>query len=117
MSELRRQLRADLVSAMRGGDAERRDALRALIAAIENAEAVPTTSSAGAVEESAVGVGSAEAQRRVLTPADEHAIVLAQASEASDAAAAVEQSDPARARALRDLARLYLSHVPPPPQD
>ena len=48
--------------------------LRTALSALENAEAVPT-SRAGAIEQAPVGAGAAEAARRVLSDADELALL------------------------------------------
>jgi hypothetical protein len=90
---LRDRLRARLTQARRDRDVELAAALRTAIAAIENAEAVPsgpvparsvTTSEhvAGAV----VGVGAGETDRRGLDEEDERGIVRAEAADLRSAA-------------------------------
>nr|NLD40841.1 hypothetical protein [Actinomycetales bacterium] len=72
VGQFRSVLRSGLREAMKGHDAPAVSALRSLLAAIDNAEAVHGVP-AGATNESehvakaALGVGSAEAERRSLT--------------------------------------------------
>lgn len=79
----RTRLRADLTAAMKARDADAVSVLRTLIAAIDNAEAIPVSAgaeaaSAGgwAISGASTGVGSTEAARRVLTD-DEVARLIA----------------------------------------
>ncbi len=79
-SPLRSALRSRLTVALRERDRAGAATLRSAIAALENAEAVPTTddlapTTSSHVAGAAVGLGAAEAERRVLTDADEKAIV------------------------------------------
>ena len=62
--------------------------LRATLAAIDNAEAVDPAEDvrAGAVEQSAVGLGAAEAERRLLTERDIERIVRAECADLESAA-------------------------------
>jgi len=69
-TELRETLRAGLKSALRSRDRVATQALRSALAAIDNAEAVPTNTRAGAIEAAATGVGSTEAARHRLSPED-----------------------------------------------
>lgn len=103
---LRDRLRAALPAALKARDRATASTLRATLAAIENAEAVDAGSvRAGAVEASAVGIGVAEAERRVLTEADVVAIVRAEIAERKNAAAVYETSGrPAEATKLRSAA-------------
>ena len=81
---LRDRLRAALPVALKARDRATASTLRSTLAAIENAEAVDAGSvRAGAVEASAVGIGVAEAERRVLTEEDVVAIVRAEIAERS----------------------------------
>lgn len=76
--ELRDRLRRDLRAAMKSRKPEAVSALRALIAAVDDAEAVqpgPPPSAAGVIAQSSPGIGSAEAPRRELSAADLGAIV------------------------------------------
>lgn len=81
MTEVRTALREAIPAAMRARDREALSAYRIAAAAIDNAEALPTEASAGAIELSPVGVGAAEAPRRTLTEAEARAIVQAEIAE------------------------------------
>jgi uncharacterized protein YqeY len=101
---------------MRARDKAAVSALRATLAALDNAEAVPveeaTTRGAGAVEQSPVGVGATEAARRELSEREVTDIVRAEAAERMDAAA--QLTDPAhadRATRLRAEATVLLRHL------
>ncbi len=103
---LRDRLRAGLRDAMRARDKPVVAAIRSALAAIDNAEAVPLDPSddrhrAGAVEASAVGVGAAEAERRVLTEGEVVAVVELEVRERMQAVAAVGEHSPERADAIR----------------
>ncbi|MEU8790872.1 hypothetical protein [Streptomyces sp. NPDC048643] len=80
---LRSLLRADLVAAMKARRTEAVTALRTAIAVIDNAEAVEAPAQAAhAVSEhvagARTGVGSTEAERRVLSVDDVRALLRAQ---------------------------------------
>ncbi|MFC4374803.1 hypothetical protein ACFO5K_11900 [Nocardia halotolerans] len=84
---LRDRLRAALKTAMKARDRGAVSALRSALSAIDNAEAVDAgQSKAGAVEDSAVGLGAAEARRRDLTEADIVAVVRREVDERRTAA-------------------------------
>lgn len=96
--DVRTRLRRDLIAALKAQDDVAIVALRSAIAAIDNAEAVdvrrdshPEVSSEHVAGASA-GVGSSEAARRVLSDADERAVVRAEADERSDAAAEYQKA-------------------------
>jgi uncharacterized protein YqeY len=109
-STLRSALRSRLTVALRERDRAGCATLRSAIGALENAEAVPTTgdlapTTSSHVAGAAVGLGAAEAERRVLTDADERAIIASE-TEALRAAAdeytragAADRADEARAAA------------------
>ncbi|MCQ9180607.1 GatB/YqeY domain-containing protein [Streptomyces sp. IBSBF 2953] len=88
---------------MRARDKVAVSALRATLAALDNAEAVPVDEAGlrgGALEHSPVGVGATEAARRDLTEEDISDIVRAEAAERLEAAA--QLTAPAHAdRAVR----------------
>lgn len=89
---LRARLRAALPVAMKARDRHAASALRSALAAIDNAEAVDVApSGAGAVEQSAVGLGAAEVARRELTEADIAGIVRAEIAERRSAAEEYER--------------------------
>jgi uncharacterized protein len=107
-TSLRARLQAALAEALRGRDLAAASALRSALAALSNAEAVP----AGTLESTAVtsphvagttvGVGTAEAGRRSLSPADAEAIVRTEIAERRDAADGYERhGHPGRAGKLR----------------
>lgn len=81
--DLRAQLRAELLAAMRGRETEVVSALRSAIAAVENAEAVapdegrPPSGSAH-IAGAAYGAGATEACRRAVTAGQVRAIIAAQ---------------------------------------
>jgi len=92
---LRQRLREALPAAMKSRDRPAVAALRATLAAIENAEAVVVddgTRRSLAIEDTPVGVGAAEANRRELTEDDVARIVRAEVAEREAAATAYEKS-------------------------
>jgi uncharacterized protein len=92
---LRDRLRAALPAALKSRDRATASTLRATLAAIDNAEAVPVPAGApraGAIEASRVGVGAAETARRELTEADVAAIVRGEIEEHHRAAGVFEKS-------------------------
>lgn len=107
MSELRLRMRAVLTEALRARDKASASALRSALAALENAEAVPAVSPDGAagsahVAGAYVGVGTAEAERRRLTSAEETAIVDGELAGLAEAVATYDRlSDSDRAAAPR----------------
>ena len=103
-SPLRTRLRAALLEARRARDAETVSTLRTALAALENAEAVPTAARAGAIEQAPVGAGAAEAARRVLTNADELALLDEEIASLHEAGRAFSSSAPDRAAAVRRAA-------------
>lgn len=112
---LRLRLREALRAGMKSRDRVTVGALRSALAAIDNAEAVQPAASADqslAIEQSPVGAGAADVERRVLTEADVVQIVRAEVA-AREAAAAeydtVGQQE--RAELLRADARVLLAHL------
>lgn len=93
---MRTSLRHDLKTAMRERDRVAISALRSVIAGIENAEAVEPTGRPVAstsdphIAGSAGGAGAAEADRRVVSEADEVAFVREAVAERRSAAAEYE---------------------------
>lgn len=102
-SPLRARLRSALLDARRARDSAATSTVRTVLAALENAEAVRVDSvpSAGAIEESVLGVGTADAPRRILTAADELAVLEAEIASLDEAAAAYDVVAPDRAEAAR----------------
>jgi hypothetical protein len=116
-SAFREQLRCDLRVAMKQGRREAISALRTLIAAIDNAEAVrpgaeSTRIGGGVIAASSPGVGSTEAPRRVLSADDVRAIVEDLVDEydtQADQYGSMRQGDAAeRLRRAADVLRDYL---------
>jgi hypothetical protein len=104
-SPLRSRLRAALLDARRARDAETVSTIRTALSALENAEAVPTHgTSGGALEDAPTGVGATEAARRVLSDADEVAVLDAEIASLHEAGRAYACSAPERAAAARRAA-------------
>lgn len=96
------RLRAELTRALRQRDAERVEVLRATLAAIGNAEAVPVQTHGVALEASPVGVGIRDVPRRELSDDDVARVICAEIAERRSAAAVYEQAGrPDHAQRLR----------------
>ena len=111
--DVQERLRMALRTAMKARDMVATSALRSVIAAIGNAEAVslaPSRGQAGGDQHfagSAAGLGAAEAARRALTASDVASIVAAEAADRRAAAAQYEASGHAdRAARLRHEAEV-----------
>ena len=93
-ADLRVLLQSSLLPAMRVGDKDTVDVVRAALAAIANAEAVPvddaTTVTEGPIAGAAVGVGATEAARRELSEDEVREIVE---RERQDRVHAAEESE------------------------
>ncbi|HEY7277778.1 MAG TPA: hypothetical protein VH594_17535 [Trebonia sp.] len=114
---LRAALRRDLVSAMKARQPDAVAALRAAIAAIDNAEAVPAPEARQAATSSHIagaraGLGAAEAARRDLSDSDQRALLRDQitgyTSEADRYEALGQPDAAARLRAQAHLLSAYL---------
>ncbi|MRH90942.1 hypothetical protein GFY24_26470 [Nocardia sp. SYP-A9097] len=111
---LRDRLRAALPVAMKARDRSATAALRSALGAIDNAEAVDASDvRAGAIESAAVGLGTAERARRILTEADIESIVQ---SEVDDRRTAATEYDALsggadRAASLRTEADALAAHL------
>lgn len=112
-SPLRVAFRDRLTAAMRARDRQTTLAMRSILAALENAEALPVTSLRTIVANSehvagaAVGLRAGEAARRLLSADDERALVereVAELRSASATLAAVDQHE--RARELIQIAEI-----------
>lgn len=79
------RLRADLKIAMKDRDRDRMKVLRSVLGAIGNAEAQPVedhpTSNDSPIAGAALGLGAAEAERRVLTEDDVRRVIAAERDE------------------------------------
>ena len=110
-TEIRQALRAELTAAMKRRDRVAMGACRSALGAIDNAESEGVAAPrAGAIETSAVGIGAAEAARRVLTEPDLRAVVAAEVAERRSAAAELPASVADRAAELRAEAAV-LEHL------
>lgn len=108
---MKARLRADLTTAMRARNAAEVKLLRALVAAIDNAEAPPA---AGQPAESGFGfaAASSEVQRLILGAAEVQQVLRSEIEEREHAAAEFDRvgrpDQAADLRAQADLARRYL---------
>ncbi len=94
VSSLRVALRNRLTAAMRARDRQTVGAMRNVLAALENAEAVPVTHgtpmpTSEHVAGAADGLGAGEAPRRSLTPDDEREVVEREVAEMRSSSAAL----------------------------
>lgn len=100
---------------MKARDRAATSALRATLAAIDNAEAVtPEESTQGglAIEQVALGVGATEVARRALTEHEVEQIVRAEVAERETAAEQYDRAGhPDRAEQLRSEARALVAHL------
>ena len=110
MDDLSTRLRAALTTAMKARDKAAVTALRAALAAIDNAGAVTPTGDAvppseGPIAGSVAGLGAAEATRRALSDGDIDALVWAEITDREEAAAGYDQAGrDDHAQRLRDEA-------------
>jgi len=84
---MKTRLRADLRAAMKEGRTSEAKLIRALVAAIDNAEAAPLRVDQQAADQHRFHDGSAEVERLSLTPAQVHAVLVAEMQERERAAA------------------------------
>jgi uncharacterized protein YqeY len=109
---MKARLRADLRTAMKDRRADEAKILRALVAALDNAEAPPIPAGQKAADLHHFHSGTAEVERLLLGEADVHQVLLAEIHERECAAAELEQLGKfERAQALRGeaaLAKRYL---------
>ena len=110
MDELSARLRAALTTAMKARDRSAVTALRAALAAIDNAGAVTVNGDSAAPTEGPIagavaGLGAAEATRRALSDDDIVALVWAEVTDREDAATGYDQAGrDDHAQQLRDEA-------------
>jgi len=110
VQELSARLRAALTTAMKARDRTAVTALRAALAAIDNAGAVTPTRDGVALTEGPIagavaGLGAAEATRRALSDDDIVALVWAEVTDREDAATGYDQAGrDDHAQQLRDEA-------------
>ena len=110
MDDLSTRLRAALTTAMKGRDRAAVTALRAALAAVDNAGAVTRTGDAvapteGPIAGAVAGLGAAEATRRAISDDDINALVWAEVTDREEAAAGYDQAGREdHAQQLRDEA-------------
>ncbi|HEY7047791.1 MAG TPA: hypothetical protein VH373_11265 [Jatrophihabitantaceae bacterium] len=110
---VRAALQAAITQAMKRRDRAAAAVYRTALAAIDNAEAVPQGDQirGGAIEQSPLGVGRAEATRRALTDGDMADVVRRDAQERLAAADSLAAANALAAERLRREARLLLDLV------
>ena len=114
---LRHALRRDLAMAMKARQPDAVAALRAAIAAIDNAEAVPAPEARQAATSSHIagaraGLGAAEAARRDLSDSDQRAVLREQITGYTTEADRYEAlGQPAAAACLRAQAHLLSAYL------
>lgn len=112
---LRERLRAALPAALKARDRIAVTALRATLAAIDNAEAVDRPIQVDqrlAIEQTPIGVGAAEVERRALTADQVEHIVRTEVAEREAAARDYERAGRFdRAKRLRDEAGVLAAHL------
>ncbi|MDA2890774.1 GatB/YqeY [Mycolicibacterium sp. BiH015] len=103
----RTELRSRLLVARKNRDALRTSVLRSVLSAVDNAETprgpIPQ---AGAIADSAAGVGAAEVARRVLTDAEIRLLIRQEIDDRLGAAEQTASSRPERTSMLREEARI-----------
>jgi uncharacterized protein len=112
---LRERLRHALPAAMKARDRVAVAALRTTLAAIDNAEAVDGAAAIHerlAIEQTRVGVGAAEVERRSLSEAQVEDIVRTEIAEREAAARDYERAgQPQRAEMLQDEVSVLSAHL------
>ena len=105
----REQMKADLLSALKGGDVVAVSVLRTTLAALSNAEAVDPCARAELIRAGLFG----DVERRFLTTSDEQAIVTRERDELRASAAVLEEAgrpaEAARCRAAAAILDGYLA--------
>jgi uncharacterized protein YqeY len=111
--DMKTRMRADLKAAMKEGRANDAKVIRALIAAIDNAEAPPLPTGRRATDQHRFQEGSAEIERLVLGATQVQAVLLEDIREREHAADDMERlGRPEQAQVLRAeaaLARRYIA--------
>lgn len=111
--ELKARLRTDLLAAMKNRQSTEAGVIRALVAALDNAEAPPLPARSSSAEPHRFRSGAAEVERLRLTRADVHRVVSAEIQEREQAAAELERVGMAdRASALRAEALTVKRYLP-----
>jgi uncharacterized protein YqeY len=112
---LRDRLRTALPTAIKARDKTAVAALRSALAALDNAEAVnpdDSTAKGQAIEQVAIGAGTTEVERRVLTEPEMTALIRQEVTERENAAADYESAGRGdRATQLRAEAEVLAAHL------
>ncbi len=109
---MKERLRADLSGSMRARNAIETEVIRSLLAALDNAEALPLDQERRASLQARFGDGSAEAGRHSLSSEDVAAVIDAEIRHRADSAADLErlgQGD--RAEILRRQAQIAERYI------
>lgn len=110
--EMKTRMRADLRTAMKQGRTNEARLIRALVAAIDNAEAPPLQAGQGAADHHRFHDGSAEIERLSLGQAQVHALLMAEIQERERAATEMDRLErPDHAEALRTEALITRRYV------
>lgn len=110
MSEIREQMKVDLRNALKARDTERVTTLRAVLGAIDNAEAVPVAAVSSLVEP-VIGKSN-EVPRKLLSTEDIHQIVAHEVAERQRAAQTyAELGQSAEAERLQTAAALLATYL------
>ncbi|HSX54681.1 MAG TPA: hypothetical protein VLG14_05220 [Sphingomonas sp.] len=105
-------LRADLLVCMRTRQSLETGVIRSLLAAIDNAEALPVNEDQPQSLQARFGDGSSEAVRRLLSPDEVHAVIDSEIQKRLAAAADLERmGQAARAELLRQEARVAARYI------
>jgi uncharacterized protein len=111
-SDMKEWLRADLRAAIKNRRTIEAKVLRALVAALDNAEAPPAEAGRTATGHHRFHTGSAEVERLLLSSADVRDVLLAEIDERERAAEEMDRLDRTdRAEALRAEALLARRYV------
>lgn len=108
---MKQRLRHDLVLAMKARETEGVAVLRGLVAALDNAEAVPLPASQIGFSQAVFGDRSVETERRLLSVEDIDAILTKEALDHSQAALQLDTVDPTKADAHRRAAAQIQSYL------
>lgn len=116
MDSIRTRLAADLQRAMKDKNLSAVQALRSLMAALDNAEAVAVAAPAvmpmaGGIAGATEGVGSTEVARRALAEEEVREIIRREIDEMAGAAALLENSGRPELGQLREKIRLLESYL------
>lgn len=110
--DMKTRMRADLRAAMKEGRTSEAKLIRALVAAIDSAEAPLLQADQRATEQHRFQDGSAEIERLILSPTQVRAVLVAEMQEREHAAAEMNRLErPDRADVLRNEALLVRRYI------